>query len=1741
MTDKEKAKNIRRAAKSALTRGLNAVSVLMTANRPSEEILHGVEEAKTAQKDLIKKHEAYCMFLNDDEYNEEEQWVEECTEKYTRFVIEVNEYLKHAAKEEKEKQVQPGAVIQGNDGTDESVVEEGNGAAVQTAEQNTSVNRKSLLKHEKPKLPTFSGDVRKYFIFRADFKHAVETQCSDRDAITILRSCLGAEPAKLVEGISCDLESAWRYLDQNYGDPRVISDTVTADLEKFKPIQMSEDHRFCDLVNLVRRSYNILKEVKRPQDIDNTHMISLIERKLNHDDLKVWARHIYTQNLEPSMSNLLQWMEDELTARLRSGAVIRKVGGSTSRSVHALSSNGLAEEKIGKRAAEEADNRRTKPSQCYVCKGEHYVDQCPRFLGMVPTERWKVVKEQRGCFSCLKRSKGHTAANCANRKECKEKRNDGNVCGKSHHKLLHNEVERSGVQQVNAVQDHSSSVLPVISGSIKGGNGSHIEASVFYDSGAQVSLIRSAFAEQLGLDGKEVKIVITKVGGAEEDLDTKMYKVPVCDASGKLVQTIEAVGIPRISEETESLNVAQLADMFELPVDELIRKAGPVDLLVGINYPRFHVGETKIRAGLVARRSPLGWVVFGCNSEDVLPNVKQVLHVRLATPIDLTEFWKTEAMGVSVSPCTCEAAKMSKEERDELKLIEDSCQLQGNRWLMKYPWRRNPACLPDNYAQVIKKLESTERRLMKNSNYANLYDQQMKEMEEMNFAKKLSKKEIEDWKGPVHYIAHHAVVRPEKKTTPIRIVFNSSASFNGHTLNDYWCKGPDLLNSLFGVLLRFRENQIAVCGDITKMYHMIFIPPVDQHVHRFVWRSFETDRKPDVYVKTVLTFGDRPAPTMAITAMRKTANMNRETSPRAAESITKNAYVDDICDSVKTIEEAKELTEDVDKVLATGGFHVKKWISNAANSYDVDPEEVVLGGETETEKVLGTVWLPKDDKFSFKIKINFANKSQPSNDTMSTPLKLTKRTILSKLAGIFDPIGAGAAVLVKSKVAMQELWQLGLNWDEEVSPETRKKWVKLFEDINMLNDVKFDRCITPSDVVGDPMLVVFCDASRLAFGTCAYARWKLLDGRFGARFIAAKSRVAPLKELSIPRLELQAAVLASRLGKSIIEESRLKFESVRYLSDSRVALAWIQGQSRSYKPFVSARVGEIQDNSRPSDWYHCPTDLNVADDVTKGISPQELNGRWFNGPDFLQLQDDLWPKELGSIDTKEVEKERRKIHITCPLTASQPVLNCEDFSSWRKLLRVTAYVFRFVRNVRMKKRRSSSDQETSEGPLTPKEIEEAEMYWLKIGQTGLKLKMEKGDFKTLTPFQDETGLIRVGGRVDHALLSYDNKRPVLLPHKHWISKLITREAHMFGHTGVSATMAKIRKRYWIIKGHNISKIVKRQCTFCREFEAKSETQFMANLPSYRLQPYSPPFLYTSCDYFGPLKVKIGRNKTAKHYGVIFTCLNTRAVHLELATDASTMDFLQVLRRFFSYRGYPELMISDNGAQMVGAERELRAMIEGWEYRQLKEYCAERGMKWQFTTPLAPHQNGCSESLVKSTKSALKKAIGDAVLTPFELYTCLLEVANLLNQRPIGRIPEDPDDGSYICPNDILLGRATKTVPQGPFRETLNPRHRFEFCQRIIDSFWKKWARDVLPHLVLRKKWNAYQRNIRVDDYVIVADPNAVRGKWTTGRIVQVFPGEDGLVRNVKVRTSTGTYVRPISKICVIYPVEGYDD
>ncbi len=738
-------------------------------------------------------------------------------------------------------------------------------------------------------------------------------------------------------------------------------------MSKFRPLKEGEDSRFCDLVHLVKRSFNTMKGVGRPHDLDNNHMLSLIEQKMCIDDRKIWARELEREDKPASLQRLMSWMETEMKSRMRATAPLRSPGQNPRHINHVAGG---------------------KPPKCWVCDNStHWVDQCEKFNSMSPDERLKAVRENHACFSCLKKAgRDHRASNCSRRKQCTQKIN-GLQCKYHHHVLLH-PVSPPAAVSVTSLGNNTEAMLPVITVKISGRNNQHKDENILLDSRAQISLICTSTAQNLQLKGKDVSITIKKVGGEEEVLATKVYQVPITSLESGAKFTVKAVGIPHISDDISKIDLGYMTERIGIPEMKIYRECGAIDMLIGIDHSYMHTGDSKKVDHIVARHSPLGWVIFGA-----MPGLQQtssVFHIQYTKPVDLTDFWTSEAMGVGQPQI--EMPKMSKIEREETKLIEQGCKLVGNRWEMAYPWHTDPKTLPDNREQAVKKLEATERRLKENPENAKAYQDQMKQMEDLGFSRKLTEEEIKKYKGPVHYIAHHEVVRPEKKSTPVRIAFNSSSRYKGQCLNDCWIKGPDLLNNMFGVILRFREQPVAVSGDISKMYHRIGIPEEDQHVHRFVWRDMDTTRPPDTYVKTVLTFGDKPAPAMAQIALRKTADQAESSQSYASEVLKNNTYMDDICDSVPTVESAQQLTKDLDDILAKGGFKVKEWLSNETLQENSPSEEgssiKFLEGESE-EKVLGAVWNNSKDAFTFKVKAKSLSEAAKESSSES---KLTTRS-----------------------------------------------------------------------------------------------------------------------------------------------------------------------------------------------------------------------------------------------------------------------------------------------------------------------------------------------------------------------------------------------------------------------------------------------------------------------------------------------------------------------------------------------------------------------------------------------------------------------------------------------------------------------------------------------------------------------------------------------------------------------------
>ena len=729
-----KAKIGRRTAKAALTRIGNTVEYEIDNKRPENEVRNSLLKLNNAFDTLVLKHEVLTSLItDDDEFEKEEKWLAECQQYFLRIDLGVKTYI-------------------------ESV--------------NVEISKPEL---QQPKLPKFSGDVREYVIFRADFKHTIESRYSKRDAITLLRTCLKEKPLELIQGIGSDYDAAWQYLDSFYGDVRHVSDTITQDIAQFKALQEEEDARFCDLVHLVKRSYNTLKEVGVPSDMDNSHMLSVIERKMCPSDRKIWSRDLEKEGKPATLSGLMEWMTVEMKSRMRATASIRSAGPSR-RNVNHF---GYSEKDKKER------------HKCWLCNDStHWPDQCKKLGSMNVDERINLAKSNHVCFSCLKRAgREHKQANCKRRRQCTKTEN-GVQCTYYHHPLLH----KSNAVNIGVASLHENeeAMLPVTSADIFGCNNLRKRGNVLFDSGAQVSLIRQETADSLGLRGKETSVTITKVGGQEEEINTKVYNVPISAIDDRRTYSVKAIGIPVISNESSSIDTEKVMEQLGLSGERIRRKKGPIDLLIGIDHAQLHTGPTKQKDHIVARKSPLGWVLFGNKSGTATSAAgvsTRVLHVKYTAPVDISEFWKTESMGVLVKPCVCEADKLSQVEREEKILIENSALKIGNQWMIPYPWKKDPRSLPDNRYQALKRLESTERRLSSNPEQSRAYQKQMVEMEEMKFSRKLSKEEIEKYEGPVHYISHHAVIRPEKKSTPVRIVFNSLATYQGSRLNDYWKKG----------------------------------------------------------------------------------------------------------------------------------------------------------------------------------------------------------------------------------------------------------------------------------------------------------------------------------------------------------------------------------------------------------------------------------------------------------------------------------------------------------------------------------------------------------------------------------------------------------------------------------------------------------------------------------------------------------------------------------------------------------------------------------------------------------------------------------------------------------------------------------------------------------------------------------------------------------------------------------------
>ncbi|KRY46994.1 hypothetical protein T03_8777 [Trichinella britovi] len=954
--------------------------------------------------------------------------------------------------------------------------------------------------------------------------------------------------------------------------------------------------------------------------------------------------------------------------------------------------------------------------------------------------------------------------------------------------------------------------------------------------------------------------------------------------------------------------------------------------------------------------------------------------------------------------------------------------------------------------------------------------------------------------GRTWYLPHHAVYQGEGKEKKSRVVFDGSARYGQTSLNRQLEVGPNLQIDLLNALLRFRTYRVGLQADIQKMYLQVRIAEQDRDACRFLWR----DKSAGVLWFDCYTF-------LAIKTVRVHASRHQDAAPRAAAEILENMYVDDLATSCDTIEEARELASELRALLASGGFHLHKWASN-------EPE--VLTSVPEEER-------------------SASNRSD-----------LWKTLGMHTAFRVFDPVGCLAPFTVRAKMFLQTLWQRGTSWDEPLPHDVMKQWRRWKQELPDLSKICLPRALVPVALGQVTRLEIhaFCDASEKAYGAVAYMRIETTNQHTVVNFVTSKTRVAPIRRLTLPRLELMGALVAARLVRSVQKMLGLQVHGITCWCDSAVTLAWIQSSADRWKPFVRNRVAEIQQLVEPAAWRHCPGRQNPADLLSRGTTLPKLleSPLWWHGPKWLAHPHNAWPVgQPIAEDTSPVRDERQsEQRVTVGVTAHVECnsIGPERYGCVERPFRITAYCQRFVRNCRLPAVARQG------GALTVAELRKAEGTWVRMAQSEafsseLQALSRKGRvvatsrLSRLDPIVDEEGFLRVGGRLENAELPSHMKYPIILPGDHALTMGLIIRCHARKlHAGTTHTLEILRQQYWVLKGRTQVKKVIRHCFACRRAMARPVQPRIAALPSSRVVE-AAAFAHTGMDFAGPLLIRVGKGATSKCYVCLFTCMASRAVHLELVPQMTTARVMQALRR-------PENIQSDNFRSFKAAASELRQLWRHVDVDRVQRELVGHRIHWKFITERAPWMGGYWERLVRSIKESLRKILRKALLDEEELRTTLCEVEASLNARPLTLVWDEHHERHPLSPFQLLTGRAYVDFPaveahdpewqpvgSGPPQWS----HRWRYRQQLLTRWWRSWRREYLSELMQRQKWRSSPAGPEVNDLVLILEDNIPRAQCPIGVITELHLGSDGIARSARIRTSTNVITRPVAKLVQLEP------
>lgn len=1610
-------------------------------------------------------------------------------------------------------------------------------------------------------LPNFSGQYHNWLEFHDTFSSLIHLDDSipKINKFHYLRAALKDSAALIVRSLDFSAENydvAWGLLCDRFNNKRLLVNNHIQAIFNIENIPKESSNALRNIIDTVNRNLRALKTLNLPTEHWDTLIIYIISNKLDATTTREWETHRNTLKELPSLetflnfiknrSDLLETMEDMQTKRRHSDVTHNR---HKSLVVNSHSYSPPA----------------NKQFVCPLCKDNHAIYRCAKFRAYTIDVRMQKAKSLKLCLNCLRQ--GHNS-NACRIGPCR-------ICNKPQNSLLHSHDSPSAAPSaplssvalcaaapaapeplmLTETETHPEDipshdvVLSAVHSScvllstalvhVQGHDGKKHTVRVLLDNGSTSSFITERLLTKLNLPTTSTSSLVEGLNMQTSRLNKKCT-VTLSSLISPYGTITNCFVVPRI---TQSLPMVRInSKLLNIPpnltlADPTFNVPSDVDMLLGADIFWSVLGSQNISLGKnmpTLSKTEFGWLISGLVEQTNITS-QTTVHCNHAIITNdqlhaqLTEFFKQEHVP--------ERSQISVEEQQcEQNFIDTTCRDSDGKFIVAIPLKESPAKLGDSYDRALARFISLERRFSRDASFKRLYHEFMQEY--INLGHMV---ENTNPKGDTHpyILPHHGVVRETSLSTKLRAVFDGSAvTTTGLSVNDIQMVGPTVQDDLISILIRMRQHKFVATADVEKMYRMVLIKEEQQQLQQILWR-FEPHESLKQYKLKTVTYGCASSPYLATRCLKQLGvdSPNKTVS----EIIQHDFYVDDLITGASSEEELITICQEIIKQLKSAQFYLRKWHSNHPHIINKiikedNSDELLNLGNNEYSKTLGLLWACKEDKLLYTVNIK-----EDSH--------ISKRHILAITSQIFDPLGLVNPCVLTAKVILQKLWAAKITWDEAVPLEIRKAWNKFVDSLQYLNKIKIPRC-----VLGDSPKCIeihtFSDASLSAFSACVYLKSVSSNNTVSIHLVTAKSRVAPLKPTTVPRLELNGAVLAAKLVEKVKASFRLQISNCTYWCDSTIVLGWIRSPKQHLlKPYVFNRLQEILDRSEPSSWHYVPTKLNPADIGSRGASAAQLEdcSLWWTGPPFL-VQDKLtWPRQPIHSENTELPEFK----VQCNLSSDKPDFFThisyfiKRFSDFNKLQRVVAYVQRFLHNYfHAGNKRTGylklNELHSSLNALCRFAQRETFSNELNKLKSNLPLPTKNNLIKLNPFFNTADSLLRVGGRLSNSYYDFDTKHPILLHSSHHVSTLLFKYYHIIlMHAGPQLILSTSRHKFWIISGRNLARKVVHSCIKCCRFSGKVRQPIMGNLPKERLHAEFP-FSSTAVDYAGPVMIlnRKGRgSRLIKSYLCIFVCMAVKAVHIELVTDLSSDTFLAALHRFIARRGKPTNVFSDNGRCFVGASNDL-ANFFNQNLSSVSEQVSKLSINFHFSPAYSPHFNGLAESAVKSVKHHLKRTVACANLTYEELYTVLAQIESILNSRPLTPLSSNPLDLTALTPSHFLIGRPVALLPSHHVEETAAPHtlSRYLRTQQLKAHFWNRFYKEYITELQQRQKWSKDGGQLTLGEMVLVKDDRLPPNQWLLGRVTRLYPGTDGITRVADVLTVSGTLRRAFNRLCPL-PVE----